>query len=879
MKWIKSRNFVVALLSAILLGGCDAARAQELLWQSLYDAGCKSMKEGNFSESEKQLKAALGDLNTDHSDERRKRVLRKLAATYALQDKFKESLTIWRDLLEADEKGKDVPHKVLDLRNIALLSRKLGDLTGAEAYYKLALSVTAAQSEDGSVAPLLEELALLYQEQGHYQQVEPLLRRALSVIEKDPHPDDEELAQALNLLASFYVLRNRLVEAEPLYKLCISLRSKQVRTNEQNVTDVDDLARLYRVQGKTQDAERLLTQAISVEEKNGDSLPLAIVLTDLGYLYKVVDRFSDAEAVFKRALAIRTTVAGPASKEYVESLKDLALLYTEQDNYAAAEPLLKQVIDFDNENDAARGSLPQDLNSLAMLYLRQGKYSESEVLYKQALNAVRSTEGEKHPDVATCLNNLGWLNFNAGRFDVAAQQLTDALALRRETLGAQHPLVAQNLMNLALIEQSRHRLPEAQKLIEQALAIERTAFGDDHETVAIALSLLGQAQQSAGNLSSAEQTFRTLLARDQRMLDATDPAIAADLDSLSSLLREQGKLDEANRLKAKATSLKAQVVNEVAAAGSSYIDLKSEPMPCEIKDKWALVVGISNFKDPSFDLKYAAKDAIDFRNYLVNEANFRPDHVKLLTDAQATRDNIVGFLGDRWLKRLANSQDLVVIYISSHGSAAKEEVGGTNFILPYDGNLGNMVFTGIPMQWLTAGLKEMVHCNRFLLVLDVCHGGAALPGAKGIVREHRADFKSLSVGMGEVVLASSGSEQVSWESKRYANGVFTKRLIEGLRLKGDSTTLGEAYSYSKEKIEEEVLRDRAELQTPLMLTRLWKGRELVLQIMPSQPRPGLAEPEVSKQQPVTTSASPKNKMSEKSIRAGSYQRGKDFATP
>src|SRR5262249_60636562 len=46
-----------------------------------------------------------------------------------------------------------------------------------------------------------------------------------------------------------------------------------------------------------------------------------------------------------------------------------------------------------------------------------------------------------------------------------------------------------------------------------------------------------------------------------------------------------------------------------------------------IADKWALVVGISNFKDASINLTYAAKVSTDFRHFLVSKAHFQPDHV------------------------------------------------------------------------------------------------------------------------------------------------------------------------------------------------------------------------------------------------------------
>lgn len=46
-----------------------------------------------------------------------------------------------------------------------------------------------------------------------------------------------------------------------------------------------------------------------------------------------------------------------------------------------------------------------------------------------------------------------------------------------------------------------------------------------------------------------------------------------------------------------------------------------------VKDKWALIIGVSNFSHPEYNLKYSAKDAVDFRNFLVNECKFSPDHV------------------------------------------------------------------------------------------------------------------------------------------------------------------------------------------------------------------------------------------------------------
>jgi Caspase domain. len=95
-----------------------------------------------------------------------------------------------------------------------------------------------------------------------------------------------------------------------------------------------------------------------------------------------------------------------------------------------------------------------------------------------------------------------------------------------------------------------------------------------------------------------------------------------------------------------------------------------------VKDKWALVIGVSQFANPALNLKYSAKDAQDFADYLKKEAGFAPDHVKVLINEEATEKRILSLLGNKWLPHAAGPDDLVVIFVSTHGSGAELDVGG-----------------------------------------------------------------------------------------------------------------------------------------------------------------------------------------------------------
>lgn len=259
-----------------------------------------------------------------------------------------------------------------------------------------------------------------------------------------------------------------------------------------------------------------------------------------------------------------------------------------------------------------------------------------------------------------------------------------------------------------------------------------------------------------------------------------------------------------------------------------------------VADKWALVVGVSKFQDPSISLKYASKDATDFADYLVKEAHFAPDHVKLLTDEKATRENILAQVGDKWLPRVAEPDDLVIIYVSSHGSPQTMDVGGISYLVAHNTDKDSLYATGIPVQDLARMIKDRVHCQRIIVILDACHSGAAKAEEKGVFRSHNINADAVSQGTGQLVICSSEPNQVSWESASYPNGVFTRHLIDGLKQKGEYTNLGEAFEYVRDKVKTQVLRERGELQQPVLRSK-WQGEGLKLSVRPAHPRAGLPE--------------------------------------
>jgi Tfp pilus assembly protein PilF len=258
------------------------------------------------------------------------------------------------------------------------------------------------------------------------------------------------------------------------------------------------------------------------------------------------------------------------------------------------------------------------------------------------------------------------------------------------------------------------------------------------------------------------------------------------------------------------------------------------PKAGAIGDKWAVVIGISKFADPRVPgLKYSSKDAKDFYDYLIdpNGGNFRPDHVRLLTDEEATKVNIMDTLGDSFLPHAAAPEDLVVVYLSTHGSPAGADVAGISYLVAYDTQVDKLFSTGIEMAQVQRIVKERSHTNRILLLLDACYSGAGTGGHKNLVRRN-IDPKGIAQGLGCLVITSSSPEQRAWESDQLHNSYFTHYLIEGLKEEGSRAPIVKVFDHVRDKVADAVRLDKGETQTPV-LGGTFNGPDLVLALPPT----------------------------------------------
>ena len=81
------------------------------------------------------------------------------------------------------------------------------------------------------------------------------------------------------------------------------------------------------------------------------------------------------------------------------------------------------------------------LNNLGLLLRQLGQLTLAKPLLMEAVEARRATQGDRHPETLTAINNLGALLKASGDLDGALPLYKEALEARREVLGHSHPWV------------------------------------------------------------------------------------------------------------------------------------------------------------------------------------------------------------------------------------------------------------------------------------------------------------------------------------------------------------------------------------------------------------------------------------------------------
>jgi CHAT domain-containing protein/tetratricopeptide (TPR) repeat protein len=401
---------------------------------------------------------------------------------------------------------------------------------------------------------------------GKYSEAIPEAERLVAMLEKTRGPVDPDLAASLNNLAMLYGDQGRDADAEPLYRRALAMLEKVHGLEHPSLaTDLGNLGALYQRHGRYADAEPLFKRSLAISERAlGPAHPdVGRSLNNLATNYERLGRHAEAEPLFKRALVIYEKAVGPDHPAVATLLNNLGQVYKSEGRAADAEPPIKRslairekVLGRDHPDTA------RSLNNLADLYQGQGRVADAEPLFQRAALIRERALGSEHPEVATSLTNLASLYQVEGR-------AADALPLVERTItsGRAQPRVAFPV----LFGAQRQQLLPAEQALDDALNVTQRGA---QSSAAAAVNKLA-VRLAAGNDRLAE-----LVRKDQ---DLAAEAELLDKAIIAAVSKEPSKRDPAaeqrSRARLAAVAAERASLQKVFAAEFPDYAALSNPLP------------------------------------------------------------------------------------------------------------------------------------------------------------------------------------------------------------------------------------------------------------------------------------------------------------
>ena len=246
-----------------------------------------------------------------------------------------------------------------------------------------------------------------------------------------------------------------------------------------------------------------------------------------------------------------------------------------------------------------------------------------------------------------------------------------------------------------------------------------------------------------------------------------------------------------------------------------YVNTTADPGPTDV---YVVAIGVSEYKNSAYNLRYAAKDAGDFlsayRAVAERPAPHGQVHVLDITNGKATRE---GIRKSKDFLKQARVHDLVVVFAAGHGMTDAKQ---NYYFGTWDIDPGQPELNGLPYDDFE-GLLDGIPALQKLLLIDTCFSGEidrdeqtvvaqaesgdgtvkmrAFKAQRGIsvvadnggsvaaqthpdvVRFQQDWFADLRRGTGAVVISSASGNEYALEGEQWRNGVFTYALLNGLK--------------------------------------------------------------------------------------------------
>ncbi|WP_264324482.1 CHAT domain-containing tetratricopeptide repeat protein, partial [Romeriopsis navalis] len=442
---------------------------------------------------------------------------------------YPQAMAQYRSALQVAKRVKNVQGQVTSLMQIAQIQRQQQFYREALEPLKKASDLFAQAKPQARNTPLFM-LARTYDDLSNYPQALKLYNQLLDQAQKNN--DQSEIASTLNNIGVLYQNQGEYKRSIALFNQALPITRKGQAQYAETVT-VDNYQRICEADQRdqktfttycsplagTQSAQALKRyQKTQIKRLNqfrqvftvGRVKLEANLLNNLGVSHKELGDYKKALGFHQNALRLpgvaeTPAIAGPA-------WNNAGNVYLSLGQYSQAEAAYRKSLEI-SQAAGVRDLAARSSSNLAQVYQAQGKFRQALKLSQASLKTVQSIGIRQ--DEATALNNIGTLHLNLAEYELAKGVLDQALAIYRDLNDPSGE--ATTLNNLALLAGQRGEPWLAIDLYQQAFKLSQQI--GERSRVGSSLSNLGRAYADVSQYAKAIEHYQQALAIHQAVGD------------------------------------------------------------------------------------------------------------------------------------------------------------------------------------------------------------------------------------------------------------------------------------------------------------------------------------------------------------------------
>ncbi|WP_291722626.1 CHAT domain-containing protein [Bernardetia sp.] len=249
-------------------------------------------------------------------------------------------------------------------------------------------------------------------------------------------------------------------------------------------------------------------QNLLEQTKNKDSIYFFDVKNQLANLYQQKGNYAEAEILLSQCLDFNKNKFGENSLEYAQVCNDLAVVSRFEGNYRKAEFLHLKAKE-NQEKELTKLSIPYATSclNLAELYRIGNRYDKSERYLMEANNILGNILGRKHPDYAKSLVGLADYHTYKNRFGMAETALEKARQIYAENYSKQNLDYANTCVSLANLYTLQDNYQKGLSLFKEVEYIYNSLLGKNHPDYVFFLNSYAVFYQKYGFYDKAQPLF------------------------------------------------------------------------------------------------------------------------------------------------------------------------------------------------------------------------------------------------------------------------------------------------------------------------------------------------------------------------------------